>query len=180
MTSRSVARFRVDRDLLLVLGFRELGQVNGQEAILELCLAMLIVDREGKRDLPLETPKEALRIAELLLVAFLLAADQEHPVLDEELDVLLLQARDLDDDQEFLVAVLDVQLRPLRRHSIVAEAAKRGRAEQIVEETVHLATEAHSRASLVIAPEHWGRIFLPAPRDEILHNHIVLLRFVGG
>src|SRR5581483_2202446 len=133
-----------------------------------------------QRNLPLETSEEALRVAELILLAFLLAADDEQSVLDVKFDVLLGETRDFDDHLELLVAVLDLELRPFRRHSIVAEAAKLGRAEQVVEEAVHLVTEAHGGASLFIAPEERGRIFRPAPRDEILHDHIVLLWCVGG
>src|SRR5215203_3970439 len=89
---------RVDGDALRrVLRGRRFRDRDGEHAVLERRLGLLLVDLVGQRDAALEAAVVALADAPALVLAlgFLLAADGEDVAVHEHLDFLLVHAREL-------------------------------------------------------------------------------------
>src|SRR5829696_7830020 len=102
---------RVDGDALrCVLRGRRFRDGDGEHAVLERCLGLLLLDLDGQRDAALEAAVVALAEAPALVLAlgFLLAADREDVVLD----VLLLHAGELRRDAELVVGRVHLEARP--------------------------------------------------------------------
>src|SRR5215212_2585017 len=169
----------VDGDALRrVLRGRRFRDGNGEHAVLERRLRLLLVDFEGQRDTALEAAVVVLAEAPALVLAlgFLLAADREDVVVHEDLDVLLVDARELRRDADLVVGRIHLEARPRcpeparrapkeRRHTGV-EAV-----EYVVEQPVHLAMKRHEGADLIAWRHARDRAAAAAPGDQISHCH---------
>src|SRR5579859_5243013 len=123
---------------------RRFGSRHRQDAVAEFCLDAIFVDAiQGKAALePAVNPLAESTAAVLRLRSFL-AAQNEHAVLHEDFDILLIHAGKLGADAILGLGVLDLDLRP------AAATAPQGRdieaAEDIVEQSIHLAMQGEHR-----------------------------------
>src|SRR5690606_3865669 len=97
------------------LGFFTLVGRNGEDAILELGVALALVDGRREREAPLEARVAALMQQELalvpvtFLVLFLaLGGDGQRLVLQGDVDIILLETRQLGFDIEMIGILPDI------------------------------------------------------------------------
>src|SRR5215217_3520479 len=177
---------RVDGDALRrVLGGCGLRHCHREHAVLERRLRSLLVDLEGQRQAALEAAVVAFAEAPALVPALglRLAADGEHVVVDEELDVFLIHAGELGRDADLAIRGVHLEARPApapcaRPACGPVERCGRARVEaveDIVEESVHFAMELEERANLVALHGAGDAGTAAAPGNEIFDSHGILL-----
>src|SRR5690606_1093437 len=137
-------RFRVDRDAPdIFIRLRGAGQRDGEHAVPEACLRLVALDPSRQANASLETAVAALRIAALLVLDLgsLLAAQRESTILDQDIDVLLVEARQFRGDADFGVVLVQFHLRPARRAAQASESGHAKAAKNVVEQPVYLTME---------------------------------------
>src|SRR5947199_3880605 len=93
----------------------------------------------------------------VLMLAFLLAAERQHAIMDGKLDILFVEPRQLGRDRHLIVTFLHFQARPPDARANPAAARER-RAEEIVDPPVHLPAELDEGVALLVAEERGRRI----------------------
>src|SRR3954452_17117448 len=166
--------FAADGDALgPVLSLGGSRQGHGEHAVVKRRLGLVLLDRKGQRDHPLEAAVVALAEPALLVLRFgpLLAPDGQDVVVHEHFDILLVQAGQFSRDPHVLVGLDHFDAGP-RRHAVRQRSRAEG-VEHVVKEPVHLAVEGQEGADLFTAPAGDGRL-IATPGDQITKSHDVL------
>src|SRR4051794_2824290 len=104
---------------LLLLRFGRLGQRHAQHAVLEGRLHLVGIDREGQADRAGKAavgPLHHMVVLLLVLVRYLLfTPDRQNVIAQGDLDIVLVNARQLGDDLQVLVGFADINAR--HRHA---------------------------------------------------------------
>src|SRR5690554_6560019 len=114
-SSRSIS---LDRNALYFVGrFRGFRQRHGEHALLERGADLVLIHVYRQRYLPFEATVEALAHAPafMLALALLLAANRQHVVAHQQLDVILVHAGQLGFDLELLVGLTHLDSREVER-----------------------------------------------------------------
>src|SRR5690606_7240150 len=106
----------------------------------------------------------------------LLALQGQHAVIEQNLDVLFLEAGHLGRHLDLLLAVGDLDARPASAPEGGEPAERRQTAvkaaENIVEQAVHLAMQRQEGVAIVIAENAWKLVaVVAAPGDQITYAH---------
>src|ERR1700757_865095 len=120
---------------LLRLGFFSLRQDNFQDTVLISCFHFIAVDARRQRNAALEATEETLVSVAFLsfLLLLPLSRNGQNAVVERQLDVLLLKARQLGDHTKLVLVLVYIQGR-----SPPAERAGRAkdRAKRAIEQTI--------------------------------------------
>src|SRR3954464_8088840 len=166
--------FAADGDALgPVLSLGGSRQGHGEHAVVERRLRLVLLDRKGQRDHPLEATVIALCEPTLFVLGLspLLAPDGQNVVVHEHLDILLVQAGQFGRDAHVLFGLDHLDARPSRH---TPEQGRRADVvEHVIEEPVHLAVEGQEGADLFTASAGDGRL-IATPGDQITKSHDVL------
>src|ERR671916_3054299 len=174
-----VARHALDLDALGLLDGGGAGDPNLEHAVLEAGVDGALVDALGQRHAAAERAVPALPYVEpgalAVLLGLPLAADGQHPAVQRDVDVLLLDAGQLGPHDDVPVLVQHVERRrPLHRlRTLLAPRYPREPPEHLVEHPVHLGlyvvepatperTQCHSH-DLLLFPAPPGSLPLLAP-----------------
>src|SRR3954447_6967238 len=135
---------------LLLLRFGRLGQRHAQHAVLEGRLHLVGIDREGQADRAGKAavgPLHHMVVLLLVLVRYLLfTMDRQNVIAQGNLDIVLVNARQLDEDLQILVGFADINAR--HRHTAGCKRLGTGSSfrqteapEGFIEQAVHLAMQ---------------------------------------
>src|SRR5688500_12025971 len=130
---------------LLLLRFSRLGQRHAQHAVLEGRLDLVGIDREGQADRAGKAavgPLHHMVVLLLVLVRYLLfTPDRQNVIAQGDLDIVLVNARQLGEDLQVLVGFADINAR--HRHAgcdrLGASSTFRQAPKGFIEQAVHLA-----------------------------------------
>ena len=114
-------------------------QVDLEDAVAELCVHLVLLDALRQAHPAFEAAVEAFGISASFISIFRapLSANDQHAVVERELDIVFRHARNLCGHKQFVVLALDFDVRPAWRRS---EAWQPERAEGLVEQPVDIAS----------------------------------------
>src|SRR5688572_6580176 len=132
---------------LLLLRFGRFGQSDSQHAVLEGRLNLIGIDREGQADRAGKAAVGPLHHMVVLLLVFvrylLFTTDRQNVIGQRDLDVVLVDARQLDEDLQVLVGFADINAR--HRHAggdrLGASSTFRQAPKGFIKQAVHLAMQ---------------------------------------
>src|SRR5918998_1219849 len=156
-----------DRDALHpALRLRAPGHGDGEHPVAEGGRHLVRVDIRAKLQGALEPAVPALAVHGVAALALLLAAEGQDAVVQRDLEVLLLEARQLGDDLHLLLGLADLHVRPGRRPAErgCCGAGAAEEAEEAVEHPVHLALQ-REEGVCVDVPARGRGCPCAAPRD---------------
>src|SRR5579875_811890 len=151
---------------------RRLGKRDSQQSVAQGCLGLVHVDIDLQRDPPLEAAVIALAVAIVALLfvpLFLALAAQDQGLVGElDVDVLLLQARNLRGEHELLLVLDQVDHRPAE---VGLASTHQGQVESVphvVEQAIDFALQREERIPVGAANQ---TVAIAVPGNELRHTH---------
>lgn len=151
-------------------------QRDHEHAVLERGFDLVFLNFSPERDLAFESAIEALAELAILVFDFSLffTADDQGAVIEQEFDILFLEAGKLGRDLNLLVGFGHFDLRPIHRRQALAASKQRGRVEAakcFLQQPVHLTLERGETAQPIFPKQVGDLRGASRPRYKITHIH---------